>query len=137
MWQQSLWRQFLADEFGGVLSAEAVLIGTVGVIGAVAGMNVATKAVNDELKEFGLAIRSLDQSYAVQGHRSCGAYTAGSCFTQQPVEKSREELCAFDATQQQTATPPAAPAAPVTPAPIPAPEPQPAENQIPVQPNAI
>jgi hypothetical protein len=89
-----LWR----DESGLILSAEAVMVGTVGVLGAVVGLNMTTTAVNDELKEFAFAIRSLDQSYGFAGHRSCGAWSAGSYYQQQDVQVSLQELCADGAT---------------------------------------
>lgn len=86
---QSLW----TDEAGLVLSAEAVTVGTVGVLGAVVGLSAANDAVDAELKEFGMAIRSLDQSYAYQGHASCRAWSAGSYFVQKPVQEAVAELC--------------------------------------------
>lgn len=87
-------REFWADESGLVLSAEAVTVGTVGVLGTLVGLNAATSALNDEMKEFAGAIRSLDQSYAYAGHRGCGAWTAGSCFIQQDVQQSLADLWA-------------------------------------------
>src|SRR5690606_34960632 len=75
---QQLWQ----DESGVVLSAEVVTVGTLGVLGAVVGLNAAGTAIDGELKEFSSAIRSLDQSYCVSGHRSCRAWTAGSCYRQ-------------------------------------------------------
>lgn len=83
-----LWR----DEAGMVLSAEAVLIGTVGVLGTVVGLSTVSHAVNEELKEVGMAIRSLDQSYGYCGHRGCGAWTAGSSFVQLDVECALADL---------------------------------------------
>ncbi len=50
-------RDFWNDEFGALLSAEAAAIGTITVIGATAGLSVASKAVNAELGEVALAIR--------------------------------------------------------------------------------
>jgi len=87
-------REFWADESGLVLSAEAVTVGTVGVLGTLVGLNAATSALNDEMKDFAGAIRSLDQSYAYAGHRGCGAWTAGSCFIQQDVQQSLADLWA-------------------------------------------
>lgn len=97
-WIQALWR----DERGAVLSAEVVTVGTVAVLGSITGLSVAANAVDGELKEFGYAIRSLDQSYAFNGHRSCGAYTAGSCFTQRDVQESIQELCADAAAPHES-----------------------------------
>ncbi|QGQ23200.1 hypothetical protein F1728_11180 [Gimesia benthica] len=84
---------FWRDEAGLVMSAELVMLGTVGVIGATVGLSAASTAINDELVEFSHAIRSLDQSYEVQGHTSCRAWTAGSSYRQQDVEKSLADLC--------------------------------------------
>lgn len=91
-WIHALWR----DEAGAVLSAEVVTVGTVAVLGSITGLSIAANAVDGEMKDFAYAIRSLDQSYAINGHRSCGAYTAGSCFTQRDVQESIAELCAMD-----------------------------------------
>jgi hypothetical protein len=83
-----LWR----DERGVVLSAEAVLLGSIGVIGAVVGLGTVTHAVNEELEETAFAIRSLDQSYCIRGHRGCAAWTAGSYYIQPPVRESLDRL---------------------------------------------
>ncbi len=91
---KDLWQ----DEHGLILSAEAVTIGTVGVLGAVVGLNMASTAVDEELKEFAFAIRSLDQSYGYVGHQSCRAWSARSSYRQQDVQVSLNDLCADGAT---------------------------------------
>jgi hypothetical protein len=83
-----LWR----DEAGVLLSAEAVVVGTIAVVGLTTGLTVVAKAVNEELQDVAFAIRSLDQSYSIPAIESCGARTAGSSFTQEPVKKSLAEL---------------------------------------------
>ena len=88
----SLLRDLWNDESGLIMSAETVTLGTVGVLGAVVGMNAAGTAVNDELKEMSGALRSLDQSYGYAGQRSCRAWTAGSCYVQQDVRQSLTEI---------------------------------------------
>jgi hypothetical protein len=85
--------ELLQDETGLVLSAEAVMIGTLGVVGAVVGLNAASSAVDQELKEFAGAIRSLDQSYGYMGHQSCRAWSAGSYYRQPDVQQSLSDLC--------------------------------------------
>ena len=45
----NIFTRFLQDERGFVLSAEAVLLGTVGVIGATVGLGAVAESVNDEL----------------------------------------------------------------------------------------
>lgn len=134
---KKLWQ----DESGVVLSAEAVLLGTVGVLGTVVGLNTVSTAVDLELKEFAGAIRSLDQSYGYIGHQSCRAYTAGSYYRQQDVQQSLTDLCATGDTDVMAiqkhvdmyrathlpAAEPKAKSAPVTEEPTPV-----APNQIPV-----
>ncbi len=63
----NIFTRFLQDERGFVLSAESVLLGTVGVIGASVGLGAVAESVNDELTEVAMAFRSLDQSYKVEG----------------------------------------------------------------------
>ncbi len=83
-----LWR----DQAGVLVSTEAVVVGTVAVVGLTAGLSAVSSAVNEELKDVGFAIRSLDQSYSIPSQSGCGAWTAGSCYQQEPVEKSLEQL---------------------------------------------
>lgn len=86
--------KFWRDEAGVLLSAEAAIVGTVAVVGVSTGLTVVAKSVNDELKDVGFAIRSLDQSYNIPARRGCaGGATAGSAFQQAPVKKSLTELC--------------------------------------------
>lgn len=85
-----LWR----DEVGVLLSAEAVVVGTVAVVGLTTGLTVVAKSVNEELQDVAYAIRSLDQSYSIPAIEGCGARTAGSSFQQEPVKKSLAELTA-------------------------------------------
>ncbi len=84
--------KFWRDEAGLVMSAEAVTIATLGVIGAGVGMKAAADAVNEELKEVAFAVRSLDQSYSINGYCSRTAYVAGSCYQQQDVAVSLAAL---------------------------------------------
>jgi hypothetical protein len=83
-----LWR----DEAGVLLSAEAVVVGTVAVVGLTTGLTVVAKSVNEELQDVAFAIRSLDQSYSIPAIEGCGAKTAGSSFQQEPVKESLAEL---------------------------------------------
>ncbi len=89
----NLLKTFWRNEAGFVVSAELVMLGTVGILGATVGLSTASTAVNDEMLEFSHAIRSLDQSYHVEGHQSCRAWTASSSYRQQDVDKSLADLC--------------------------------------------
>ena len=88
-----VFRELWSDEAGVILSAEAVVLGAVGVVGLTAGLSTVSSSVDSELQDLAFAIRSLDQSYEIPAQSSCGAYTAGSCFKQEPVEESLAILC--------------------------------------------
>lgn len=102
----SLWRDFWADEQGALVSAELVAIGTVAVIGTTVGLSTLSKSLDAEMKEVAYSIRSLDQSYSVPGHKSCGAWTAGSSYTQPDVNLSIQELIGAEAGATKAATAP-------------------------------
>lgn len=87
-----LFSQLWQDEYGVLLSAEAVIVGTVAVVGLTTGLTVVTKSLNAELQDMAFAIRSLDQSYSIPAQEGCGARTAGSSFTQEPVRESLAAL---------------------------------------------
>lgn len=97
----NLWKALWADENGFVVTAEAALLGTVGVIGATVGVKMAATSVNEEMKEVAYSFRSLDQSYGYNGFRSCNAFTAGSCYVQPPVERSLRELREMEKQERQ------------------------------------
>lgn len=84
--------QLWKDEFGVLLSAEAVVVGTIAVVGLTTGLTVVSRSISEELQDVAFAIRSLDQSYTIPAQEGCGAKTAGSSFTQEPVQKSLNEL---------------------------------------------
>lgn len=114
---RALWN----DERGFIISAELVLIGTLCVLGLLAGMTLVRDSVAGEFADIAGAMRSLDQSYYYSGFRAwkslrCGgtkAWTAGSCFNQ------RGETCEADivtfAACRETAPVQVAPAPVVTP----------------------
>jgi len=128
-----LWKMLWHDERGAVLAAEVVMVGTVAVLATVVGLNVAARAVNEELTEFSHAIRSLDQSYEFFGHQSCRAWTAGSYYRQPDVQQSISELCGGAAPDlEQIRETIDAQRQPLSPAPEPAPlDAQPPANELP------
>ena len=96
-----LWR----DETGTIVSAEAVMVATLGVAGATVGLDAVSKSVNEELQDVAFAIRSLDQSFSLKPRQSAGANVAGSSFQQTSVEESRaalrQHITDFEVRQQQ------------------------------------
>ena len=83
-----LFSQLWRDETGAILSAEAVTVGTVTVVGATVGLKMTADSVNDELGEMAQAFRGLDQSYSVKGYRSDRAWTASSGYQQPALENA-------------------------------------------------
>ena len=90
----NVFQELIVDEYGFVVSSEAVLVGTLAVLGASVGLSAVSKTVNDELVELAYAFRSLDQTYHIEGQSVCGAAVASSHYTQPPVEESLSKLCA-------------------------------------------
>lgn len=77
---------FWQDEGGFIVSAELVLVGTLSVVGMVAGLSHLRGAVNDELIDIGDSLTSLNQSYSYSGFRGCKSFTAGSSFAEEGTE---------------------------------------------------
>ncbi len=102
----NLLKKLWTDDAGVLLSAEAVVVGTVAAAGITAGASTLATSVNAELQELAFSFRSLDQSYCIPAQHGChGACVAGSSFTQTPVEESLAELREFArlAEEQQQA----------------------------------
>ena len=84
------------DQAGFIISAELVLISTVGVIGLVTGLTCLRNAVNDELSDVACAIKSLDQSYCYTGFHSykdkCSCVTKARTAGSTNIRSSYEEI---------------------------------------------
>jgi len=72
--------QLKNDENGFIVSAELVLIATIGVLSMVVGLSEVALNVNTELEDVGSAISCLQQTYNVQGTKGHKAYISGSGF---------------------------------------------------------
>ena len=66
-----------ADEAGFVISAELVLILTVGVLSIVVGLNAVAKSVVQELNDFAQAVGVVDQSFHYKGMKGHKGSIAG------------------------------------------------------------
>ncbi|NQV25862.1 MAG: hypothetical protein HQ518_16000 [Rhodopirellula sp.] len=107
----NIMKRFWTDDIGVIMSAETVMLGTIGVLAMTAGVGTMATAVNSELGEMGQAFRSFDQSFSTPGFQtSLGGYsggqaglsssgaagvpsrTAGSSYQQPPVDQSRAQL---------------------------------------------
>ena len=67
---KELVKRFWNDEQGAVLSAELVILSTIGVMGISYGVGNLADAVNAELDDCAAAIRSLDQTAYMTGKPS-------------------------------------------------------------------
>lgn len=85
-----LLRGWWSDETGFIVSAELVLVATVGVIGIVAGLSAVSCAVVSEFDDISAAFTALNQSFSTPTFvGTCGglsacklkSFTAGSAFT--------------------------------------------------------
>ena len=82
----NLLKQLRQDEYGVILSAEIVIVGSLLVVGLITGVSCLQRSVDGELRDLGNAIGSLDQSYSFACHYKpptngrCCAWTAGSTY---------------------------------------------------------
>ena len=65
-------RNFCNDENGFVISAELVLVLTIGVLAMIVGLSEVAVAVNEELNDISNAIGNLNQSYYFTGFQGQG-----------------------------------------------------------------
>ena len=79
---ENMWQRLLADESGLVISSELAMVGTLGVLGMVVGLESVSSAVNLELNDLSCAFRSLNQSYSFRSIAKAGhGRFTGSAFT--------------------------------------------------------
>lgn len=77
---ESLFAILLNDEAGYVLSAELVLVGSIAVVGLVAGISQVRGSLIEEYDDLAESISALDQSYSYGGFKGCKSFTAGSAY---------------------------------------------------------
>jgi hypothetical protein len=65
----NLLRKLWTDEAGVILTAETVMLGTVGVLAMTVGVGAMSSAMNEEMGDLSRAFRSFDQSFQVTGYR--------------------------------------------------------------------
>lgn len=68
------------DEAGFVVSAELVLVATIGVLAMMVGLSEVAWGVNNELEDVGSAFGAMNQSYIYRGTAGFKAIVAGSLF---------------------------------------------------------
>ncbi len=77
---KNLLSDFLNDDRGMIVSAELMIIMTVGIIALVVGISTVTSALNSEYTDIANALTGLNQSYNVSGH-FVGRGRGGYCTT--------------------------------------------------------
>ena len=77
---KSLATKLMNDEAGFIVSAELVLIATVGVLTMVVGWSEVALNINNELEDIGSAFGSVNQSFMSKGSRGHGGGSEGGSF---------------------------------------------------------
>jgi hypothetical protein len=75
-----LWR----DDCGALITVEWLFVGTILVIGLVAGLGSLRNHITNELDEFGSSVSTLNQCYSVLGLTSCASGTCSYGAADQP-----------------------------------------------------
>ncbi len=74
----------LNDEAGFIVSAELVLIATIGVLGLTVGLSELSLNVNNELEDVGSAFAAVNQGYSASGFSGHKGRSSGSRFQDCP-----------------------------------------------------
>jgi hypothetical protein len=104
---KNMFQNFLSGEEGFLLSSEALLIGTIAVLGLLVGLVTVRDSVVQELGDFGQAIALLNQSYTYAGVTDDTSVTQGGEF--EDTSDLGDEAAATDANGIDVSTPNAAP----------------------------
>ena len=70
----ALLTKLMNDEAGFIVSAELVLIATVGVLTLAVGLSEVSLNINNELQDVGRAFGSINQSFNIQGQNGNSSY---------------------------------------------------------------
>ena len=77
----ALMNSLMKDEAGFIVSAELVMIATLGVLAMAVGLSEVAFNINNELQDVGRAFGSMNQSFNLQGQMSNRGGSGGSSFT--------------------------------------------------------
>lgn len=77
----NLFTRLINDEAGFVVSAELVLVATIGVLAMVVGLSEVALNINEELEDVGSAFGSVNQSYTINGQKGHNGTFGGSSWT--------------------------------------------------------
>ena len=74
---------FWNDEAGFLVSAELILIATIGVLSMIVGLSEVAYGINQELDDIGAAFGAINQSFCFNGLSGHKGHAAGSFFRDQ------------------------------------------------------
>ena len=76
----NLFTKLIHDEAGFIVSAELVLVATVGVLAMIVGLSEVALSINNELEDIGSAFGSVNQTYVQKGVLGHQGYAGGTEF---------------------------------------------------------
>ena len=76
----NLFTKLIHDEAGFIVSAELVLVATIGVLAMIVGLSEVALNVNNELEDVGSAFGSINQTFVQKGVLGHQGYTGGTEF---------------------------------------------------------
>ncbi|MDB5339755.1 MAG: hypothetical protein JWN70_5374 [Planctomycetaceae bacterium] len=77
----NIFTNLLNDEAGFIVSAELVLVATIGVLSLIVGLSEVAFNINQELEDVGSAFGSINQSYCYNGVAGSKGHASGSSFS--------------------------------------------------------
>ncbi len=76
----NLFTKLINDEAGFIVSAELVLVATVGVLAMIVGLSEVALNINNELEDVGSAFGSINQTFVQKGVLGHQGYSGGTEF---------------------------------------------------------
>ena len=96
-----LFTALLNDDRGFIVSAELILIATIGVLSLVVGLTEVASAINQELEDVASAFGSINQSFSYRGLKGCSGHTVGSTFQDNSDDCDEDSSITFTAPQPE------------------------------------
>lgn len=96
-----LFTTLLNDEAGFIVSAELILIATIGVLSLVVGLTEVASAINQELEDVASAFGSINQTFYYRGLKGCSGHTVGSSFDDNIDACDEDDSIVFAAPQPE------------------------------------
>jgi Flp pilus assembly pilin Flp len=101
---RNVFAQLINDEAGFIVSAELVLVATIGVLALIVGLTEVAFNVNNELEDVGSAIGSINQTYQYNGTSGTKGQVAGSVFwdNSDAGDSANDIVCSVAPTGEDT-----------------------------------